>query len=420
MKILVVGSGAREHTIVWKLSHSTKVKEIFAAPGNAGTTMLARNLDINPNDIRTLLKTAIEKKVDLTVVGPEVPLAEGIVDEFQAKELPIFGPTKAASQIETSKVFSKKLMQKYNIPCAPSNIFSSYQEAKQYLVRQPIPIVIKADGLAAGKGVIVAETLKQAQQALDNIMLERVFGAAGDRVVIEEKLNGREMSVFSFSDTATSIPSMPACDYKPVFDGNRGPNTGGMGSYSPPNFLTNGLYEKINNTIMQPAVKAMQNEGLPYQGVLYGGLMITDTGPKVMEFNARFGDPETQVVLPRLKTDLVDIMLAVVNKKLNQIKIEWNNKACVGVVIASGGYPSNYKRGFPINGLDNLDDDILTFHAGTKLDEAGKFITSGGRVLTIVATAQTLAQARERVYNNISRIKFEGCHFRKDIALFDP
>ncbi len=419
MKILVVGSGAREHTIVWKLSQSTKVKEIFAAPGNAGTTMLARNLDINPTDIHTLLKTAIEKGVDLTVVGPEAPLAEGIVDEFQAKEIPIFGPTKAASQIEASKVFAKELMQKYGIPCATSNSFSSYQEAKKYLERQPIPVVIKANGLAAGKGVIVAETMEQAHQALSNIMLERVFGAAGDSVLIEEKLDGREMSVFSFADTTTSIPSMPACDYKPVFDGNRGPNTGGMGSYCPPKFLTTGLYEKINNTIMQPAVKAMQNEGIPYQGVLYGGLMITDTGPKVMEFNARFGDPETQVVLPRLKTDLLDIMQAVVNKKLNQIKIEWNNNACVGVVIASGGYPGNYKKEIPISGLDNLDDDILTFHAGTKHDEFGRFVTSGGRVLTIVATAETLAQARERVYNNISRIQFEGCHYRKDIALLD-
>ena len=419
MKILVVGGGAREHTIVWKLSQSPKVSKIYTAPGNAGTARLAQNLEINANDIQTLLKTAIEKKIDLTVVGPEAPLAEGIVDEFQANGLQIFGPTKAAAQIEASKVFAKELMQKYNIPCAGSATFSSYTEAKKYLEKRATPIVIKADGLAAGKGVFVAETMEQAHQALSSIMQDRAFGSAGDRVLIEEKLNGREMSVFSFADANTSMPSMPACDYKPVFDGNRGPNTGGMGSYSPPQFLTPELFKTINDTIMQPTVRAMQNEGVPYQGVLYGGLMITGEGPRVMEFNARFGDPETQVVLPRLKTDLLDIMLAVVNNNLNQIDIEWSDNACVGVVMASGGYPGGYKKGLPISGFDGLDDDILVFHAGTKLDSAGRVVTSGGRVLTVVATADTIAHAREKVYNNISRIQFEGCHYRRDIALLN-
>ncbi|MFH1662998.1 MAG: phosphoribosylamine--glycine ligase [Chloroflexota bacterium] len=419
MKILVVGGGAREHTIVWKLSRSPKVKEIFVAPGNAGTARLAHNLDISPTDIQTLVNTAIENKIDLTVVGPEAPLAEGIVDEFQARGLQIFGPTKATAQIEASKVFAKELMQKYNIPCAESASFSSYTEARKYLEKQTPPIVIKADGLAAGKGVIVAETMEQAQQALTSIMQDRAFGSAGDRVLIEEKLNGKEMSVFSFADASTSMPSMPACDYKPVFDGNRGPNTGGMGSYSPPQFLAPELFKTINDTIMQPTVRAMQNEGVPYQGVLYGGLMITDAGPKVMEFNARFGDPETQVVLPRLKTDLLDIMLAVINNNLNRIDIEWSDNACVGVVMASGGYPGSYNKGLPISGLDELDDDILVFHAGTKLDSAGRVVTNGGRVLTVVATADTIAHAREKVYNNISRIQFEGCHYRRDIALFD-
>jgi len=376
MKILVVGGGAREHTIVWKLSQSPRVSEIYTAPGNAGTAQISRNLDINATDIQALLKAATEKKIDLTVVGPEAALAKGIVDEF-------------------------------------------YTEAKKYLEQHPPPIVIKADGLAAGKGVIVAETMEQAQQALSNIMQEKAFGSAGDRVLIEEKLNGREMSVFSFADAGISIPSMPACDHKPVFDGNMGPNTGGMGSYSPPQFLTAELFKTINDTIMQPTVAAMQSEGLPYQGVLYGGLMITDAGPKVIEFNARFGDPETQVVLPRLKTDLLDIMLAVVNNNLNQIDIEWNDNACVGVVMASGGYPGSYKTGLPVSGLDDLDDDILVFHAGTILDTAGKVVTSGGRVLTVAATADTIARAREKVYNNISRIKFEGCHYRRDISLFD-
>jgi phosphoribosylamine--glycine ligase len=419
MKILVIGGGAREHTIVWKLSQSPKVKEIFVAPGNAGTAQLAWNLKINATDIKALLNAAIDKKIDLAVVGPEAPLAEGIVDEFQTRGLQIFGPTKAAAQIEASKVFAKELMQKYDIPCARSASFSSYTEANKYLKQQALPIVIKADGLAAGKGVIVAETMEQAQDALSSIMQDKAFGSAGDRVLIEEKLNGKEMSVFSFADANTSMPSMPACDYKPVFDGNKGPNTGGMGSYSPPHFLTAELFTTINSTIMQPTVKAMHDEGKPYQGVLYGGLMITNSGPKVMEFNARFGDPETQVVLPRLKTDLLDIMLAVVNNNLSRIDIEWSDNACIGVVMASGGYPGSYKKGLPISGLNNLDDDILIFHAGTKLDSTGRVVTNGGRVLTIVATADTIAHAREKVYNNISRIQFEGCHYRRDIALVD-
>jgi len=419
MNILVVGGGAREHTIVWKLSQSPKVKRIYVAPGNAGTAQIATNLDINPTDIPSLLKAAKDKKIELTIVGPEAPLAEGIVDEFQKHSLPIFGPTKAAAQIEASKVFAKELMQQYNIPCARSASFTSYDEAVKYLERQTIPIVIKADGLAAGKGVIVAETMQQAMQALKDIMIDKAFGTAGDRVLIEEKLIGREMSVFSFADSRTSRPSMPACDYKPVYDGNKGPNTGGMGSYSPPRFLTPQLFETINQTIMQPTVAAMQKEGCPYQGVLYGGLMITAEGPKVMEFNARFGDPETQVVLPRLKTDLLEIMLAVVNNSLDRLEIEWSDDACVGVVLASGGYPGSYQKGLPISGLGDLDEDIIVFHAGTKLDANKDIVTSGGRVLTVVAEGKDIAEARQKVYNNISRIKLEGGHYRRDIALFN-
>ena len=362
---------------------------------------------------------AIEKKIDLTVVGPEAPLAEGIVDEFLAKGLQIFGPTKAAAQIEASKVFAKELMQKYNIPCGRSASFSSYAEAKKYLEQQTPPIVVKADGLAAGKGVTIAQTIDQALAALTNIMEARVFGSSGDKVLIEEKLEGKEMSAFAFSDALTSAPMVPACDYKPVFDGDRGPNTGGMGSYSPPYFYTPELAKIVTETIIEPTIKAMHDESRAYKGILYGGLMITDNGPKVMEFNARFGDPETQVVLPLLKTDLVDIMLGVVNNNLHQIDIEWSDDACVGVVMASAGYPGSYKKGLPITGLDELDEDILVFHAGTKLDSEGKVVTNSGRVLTVVATAKNIAQAREKVYNNISRINFDGCHYRKDIALFD-
>jgi phosphoribosylamine--glycine ligase len=363
-----------------------------------------------------LLKTARDLKIDLTVVGPEAPLAEGIVDHFIVRGLQIFGPTRQATQIESSKVFAKELMQKYNIPCAKSVSFSDYNKAKEYIKRQKPPLVVKADGLAAGKGVIVADSLSRALDALSQIMEAKAFGAAGDRVVIEEHLPGKEMSAFAFTDGHTAIPMVSACDYKPAFDGDQGPNTGGMGSYSPPHFMTPALSKTVGETIMEPAVKAMHDEGRAYRGVLYGGLMITNNGPKVLEFNARFGDPEAQVTLPLLKTDLVDIMLAVIDNKLEQIEVEWSEDACVGVVMASAGYPGSYKTGFPITGLDDLDQDILVFHAGTKL-ESGEVLTSGGRVLTVVARGKTLAEAREKVYANIPRIQFEGCHYRKDIAL---
>ncbi|MBA7693589.1 Phosphoribosylamine--glycine ligase [subsurface metagenome] len=277
--------------------------------------------------------------------------------------------------------------------------------------------MVKADGLAAGKGVIVAESIPQALEALSRIMEAKAFGAAGDRVIIEEYLSGREMSVFAFSDGHSVIPMVSACDYKPVFDGDKGPNTGGMGSYSPPQFLTPALAKTVKEKIMEPAVRAMHDEGRAYRGILYGGLMITKDGPRALEFNARFGDPEAQVTLPLLETDLVDIMLAVNDNKLDQIKVEWSDDACVGVVMASGGYPASYKTGFPIGGLDNLDKDIVVFHAGTKLGSGGEVLTSGGRVLTVVARGKSLAEAREKVYANIPRIHFEGCHYRKDIAL---
>jgi phosphoribosylamine--glycine ligase len=350
------------------------------------------------------------------VVGPEAPLAEGIADRFLIRGLQIFGATKRATEIESSKVFAKELMQKYNIPCARSVSFSDYKEAREYLQKQKAPIVVKADGLAAGKGVIVAETIPQALDALSQIMEAKAFGSAGDRVIIEEYLSGREMSVFAFSDGHSVVPTTAACDYKPVFDGNKGPNTGGMGSYSPPPFLTSALAKTVREKIMEPTIEALHEEGRPYRGVLYGGLMIADSSPRVLEFNARFGDPEAQVTLPLLETDLVDIMLAVSDNRLGQMKVEWSQDACVGVVMASGGYPGSYKTGFPIGGLDSLDKDIVVFHAGTRL-ESGNILTSGGRVLTVVARGKTLAEARERVYANIPRIKFEGCHYRQDIAL---
>ncbi len=350
------------------------------------------------------------------MVGPEAPLAEGIADQFLIRGLQIFGATRQATEIESSKVFAKELMQKYNIPCAQSTSFSDYSKAREYLQRQKPPIVVKADGLAAGKGVIVANSIPQALEALSQVMEKKAFGAAGDRALIEEHLSGKEMSAFAFTDGHTVIPMVAACDYKPVFDGDRGPNTGGMGSYSPPQFMSPTLAGTVRETIMEPAVRAMHDEGRAYRGVLYGGLMITNNGPKVLEFNARFGDPEAQVTLPLLKTDLVDIMLAVIDNRLDQIEVECSEDACVGVVMASGGYPGSYKTGFPITGLDDLDKDIVVFHAGTKL-ESGQVLTSGGRVLTVAARGKTLAEAREKVYANIPRIHFEGCHYRKDIAL---
>ena len=352
------------------------------------------------------------------VVGPEGPLADGIVDRFQAVGIPIFGPSRAAAEIESSKAFAKDLMQKYNIPCAGSVTFSDYQQARDYIQRQRPPVVIKADGLAAGKGVIIAGTIPQALEALDSIMKTKTLGAAGDKVVIEEHLSGREMSVFAFTDGRTVLPMAYACDYKRIDDGDRGPNTGGMGSYSPPFFQTAELIDTVQKTIMEPTVRAMRRENRDYRSVLYGGLMITAEGPKVIEFNARFGDPETQVILPRLKTDLVDSILATIEGNLDQKKLEISEEACVAVVMASGGYPGSYKTGFPMSGLNDLDKDIILFHAGTQPgSKPGEVFTSGGRVLTVVAKGKSIAQAREKVYANISRIKFEGAHYRKDIAL---
>jgi phosphoribosylamine--glycine ligase len=389
---------------------------MYAAPGNAGTAQIANNLDIKAEDVPSLLKAAQDLGIDLTVVGPEGPLAAGIVDTFRAAGLAVFGPTKAAAEIESSKVFSGELMEKHAIPCARNVSFSDYEKALEYIRTQQPPIVLKADGLAAGKGVIIAPTLAEAEKALGEMMRGGSFGAAGNRVVIQEHLQRREMSYFVFTDGSTVLPTVPACDYKRIYDGDQGPNTGGMGSYSPPPFFTDALGNVIMKSIMEPTILAMTDEGRPYTGTLYGGLFISNNMPKVIEFNARLGDPETQVVLPRLKTDLADIMLAAVENRLDKIDIEWSEEACVGVVIASGGYPGKYQTGFPVSGLDSLDRDILVFHAGTRPGEAGQVLTGGGRVLTVAATGRSLAEARENVYNNINRIHFEGCHYRKDIA----
>ncbi len=417
MKILVVGGGSREHTLVWKIAQSPRVNKVFAAPGNAGTAAVAENLDVWPTDVEGLGKAAKEKGIDLVMVGPEAPLASGIVDYFNYLGIPIFGPTRAATQIESSKVFARNLMEKHSIPCPKGAIFSSYSEASEYLQKQQPPVVIKADGLAAGKGVIIADSLPEAQRALDDIMGAKIFGSAGHRVIIDEYLSGREVSLIAFTDGKTVSPMVPACDYKKIGDGDHGPNTGGMGSYSPPGLFSGRMIKDVTRDILLPTVKALARAGMPYKGVLYAGLMIVNGEPVVLEFNARFGDPETQVILPLLKTDLVDILLAVIQGKLDEIRIDWSPQACVGVVMSSGGYPGNYKTGFPIRGIDNMGEDVLVFHAGTKLGSDGAVYTDGGRVLTVVGVGKNMAEAREKVYRNIPNIYFEGCYYRKDIAL---
>ena len=414
----MVGSGAREHTLVWKLGQSKKVEQVFVAPGNAGTAEMGANLDIKATDFSGLEKAVKEKRIDLVVVGPEDPLAAGIVDHFQKIGVPIFGPTQRAAQIEASKVFSKELMQKYGIPCAKSVSFSDFNSAKNYVEKKQPPLWIKADGLAAGKGAVFAATIKDAIEILSSMMQSKTLGASGEKVVVEDSLAGREMSAFAITDGVTVLPLAAACDHKRVYDGDQGPNTGGMGAYSPPSFLTAELERKVNSRVMEPVIQAMAKEGRKYQGVLYGGLMIDKGEPSVIEFNARFGDPECQVILPRLESDLLDIILGTIGGNLASVKAQWSKDACIGVAIASGGYPGKYETGLPITGLKDVDKDILVFHAGTKAGtKPGEVLTNGGRVLTVVASGKTLNEARERAYANVSRIRFKGGHYRKDIAL---
>jgi phosphoribosylamine--glycine ligase len=419
MQVMVIGSGAREHTLLWKLHQSPRVNALFAAPGNAGTAALATNLNISPTDFPSIASAVQKYSIDLIVVGPEGPLAEGIVDYFQDAKVSIFGPTRAAARLESSKAFSKELFQKYGIPCARSETFSTVSQAKDYVKSIGGPLVIKADGLAAGKGVIMAATTQQALQAVSDIMESRTFGNAGDKIVIEEWLQGQEMSFFAVTDGQTVLPLVPACDYKRANDGNQGLNTGGMGSYSPTVFFTPELGQKIVGSIIEPTIRAMNSIGCPFKGILYAGLMVKDGEPKLLEYNVRFGDPECQVVLPRLQSDLLDIILGAVNGNLSEVKPVWTGDPCVGVVLASGGYPGHYATGLPITGLDKVDREVLVFHAGTKPGENGRVLTSGGRVLTVVVTGPTIQAARGKIYQNIPKVQFDGVHYRKDIAEFN-
>lgn len=417
MDILVIGGGGREHAICWALAKSPQAGTIYCAPGNAGIGQIAEVVPICVNEFDKLVAFAKEKQVGLVVVGPDDPLAGGIVDEFEASQIPVFGPRKNAAVIEGSKTFMKDLLKKYNIPTAEYEKFDNYEEALAYLHTRSIPIVIKADGLAAGKGVIVAFSMEQAEAALQDIMVDKVFGDSGSQVVIEEFMEGQEMSILAFVDGETVRPMVAAQDHKQVYDGDQGPNTGGMGTYSPLPHIPNSIVEETVESIIKPTAKAMVSEGRPFRGVLFAGLMITPDGkPKTIEFNARFGDPETQVVLPRLKSDLLEIFLAAVNGTLDQVEIEWSEEAAVCVVLASGGYPAAYETGLSIQGLDRVHQDALVFHAGTSRNEAGELVTQGGRVLGIVGLGKDIADARANAYQAANEISFEGKHQRTDIA----
>lgn len=418
MKILVVGGGGREHAIVWKLSQSPKIEKVYCAPGNAGIAEYAQCVDIGVMEFQRLIDFAKEKEIDFTIIGMDDPLVGGVVDAFEEQGLKVFGPRKNAAIIEGSKAFSKDLMKKYNIPTAGYEVFEDYNKAKEYLLTQKMPIVIKADGLALGKGVLICSTLEEALNGLNEIMVDKKFGESGNKVVIEEFIEGPEVSVLSFCDGKTVVPMVSAQDHKRALDGDKGLNTGGMGTFSPSRIYTKELAKECMEKIFIPSLQAMASEGRDFTGILYFGLMITKDGPKVIEYNARFGDPETQVILPRLKTDLIEIMEACVKGELDKIDIEWFDNAAVCVVEASGGYPEDYEKGFTITGLEEIKkrNDIIVFHAGTKIKD-GKVVTNGGRVLGVTGVGKNLEEAIKIAYEGVCVVDFEKKHFRHDIGV---
>ncbi|MCK5327218.1 MAG: phosphoribosylamine--glycine ligase [Candidatus Latescibacteria bacterium] len=417
MRILVVGGGGREHTLVWKIAQSTEVGRLYAAPGNPGMAQLAECVDIGADDTDKLLAFAIRERIDLTVVGPEVPLALGIVDRFEERGLKIFGPSGKAAELESSKGFSKDLMAKYGIPTARYGRFTSSEEAVRYVREQGAPIVVKADGLAAGKGVLICRTQAEALEAVRTIMEDQAFGAAGQEVVVEEFLEGEEASILALTDGETILPLVASQDHKAIFDGDGGPNTGGMGAYAPAPVVTEAVLERVMEQVLRPAVDGMAKEGRLYKGVLYAGLMIKDEKLKVVEFNCRFGDPESQVVLPLLKTDLVALMMAVAEGRLGEMKLQESDDAAVCVVMASGGYPGSYEKGKRITGLEAARemDDVVVFHAGTA-ERDGAIVTDGGRVLGVTAVGADIGCAIDRAYEAVGKIHFEGAYYRKDIG----
>lgn len=419
MKILVVGSGGREHALVWKLAQSPKAEKLYCAPGNGGISELAECVDIKATDFDGLVAFAKEKQIDMTVIGPDDPLVLGIVDAFETAGLRVFGPRKNAAIIEGSKVYSKELMKKYHIPTAAYEVFDNSKKALAYIQAQNnYPAVIKAEGLALGKGVIIAQNFEEAKTAVHDIMESKVFGDAGNRVVIEEFLEGQEVSILSFTDGKTILPMVSAQDHKRAYDHDEGPNTGGMGTFSPSRTYSDAIAKETYDNILLPTMQALNSEGRTFQGIIFFGLMMTKNGVKVIEYNARFGDPETQVVLPRLKTDLVDVFEAVIDQKLDTIKLEWEDNAAVCVVAASGGYPKKYATGYEISGLDDAKalGGIEIFHAGTKA-ENGKFVTAGGRVLGIVGMDKDLDAAIKKAYAGVEKVHFTDMHYRKDIGV---
>jgi len=417
MKVLVIGSGGREHSLVWKIAQSPLVSKIFCAPGNPGISELAECINIAADQTDQLCKFAVKENIDLTVVGPEAPLVDGIVDMFNKHELKVFGPDKKAAILEDSKVFSKCLLKKHGIPTADFKCFDDYQQARRYILSKEAPIVVKADGLSKGKGVFVCKTNDEALHALDSIMKDKVFGNAGNQVVIEECLIGEEISLLAFTDGRNIVAMESSQDHKTVFDGDEGPNTGGMGAYSPVPIMTSELYLQVEKEILVPTVHAMNREERPYKGVIYIGLMITSSGPMVLEFNVRLGDPEAQVILSRMRSDIVPIMLATISGELDKVDLEWYPQASVCVVMASGGYPGSYDNGKEISGLHLLknQDGISVFHAGTKSAD-GKVVTNGGRVLGVVASGGDIEEAQKNVYEAVSKVTFDGAHYRRDIA----
>jgi len=418
MKILVIGGGGREHAICWKLAQSKDVHKVYCAPGNAGTAAVAENVDIAVTDIAGLVQFAQHQQIDLTVVGPEKPLILGVVDVFEAAGLRIFGPTAENAQLEGSKVFSKQLMKQAGVPTASFEVFESAADALAYLAAATFPIVIKADGDAAGKGVVVAASLEEANDAITRIMVNREFGASGDKVVIEACLNGPEASLMAFVDGDTVVPMLLAQDHKRIGEGDTGPNTGGMGAYGPVPGISQDEINAMCDVIIKPAVRAIKSTGIPYRGVLFAGIMLTPEGPMCLEYNCRFGDPETEIVLPLLETDLVEVINACVDARLDQIHVVFSRRSAVTVVLAAHGYPGSVRTGDVITGLDDAVklDAVAVFHAGTRLSEDGTVHSSGGRVLTVTSTGDSFEEARERAYTALDRIHMDGGQFRRDIG----
>lgn len=418
MKVLIVGAGGREHALAWKLSQSKLVEKLYCAPGNGGIAELAECVALRVDDIEGIVAWAKKEGIDLVVIGPELPLTLGLADELEKAGIKAFGPRAKAAEIEGSKVFAKDLLRKYEIPTARYGVFDEVVKAREFVRELPGPWVVKADGLAAGKGVFICSTRQDADEAVGNLLSGDVLGAAGKKVVVEEYLEGEELSILAFCDGKTIVPMVPSQDHKRAYDGDEGPNTGGMGAYTPVPVASSELMKEIEEKILKPVITAMEKEGRTYQGVLYPGLMLTKEGPKVLEFNCRFGDPETQVVLPRLESDLGEIILAVVEGRLGDVEIKWKNEACITVIMASGGYPGSYEKGYAIEGLTEAATEgngVLVFHSGTKRCE-GKLLTDGGRVLAVTACAGDLPEAREYAYRAVERITFKDRQYRKDIA----